>query len=331
MRGRMPLIGHRWALDHLLRQRRQGSLRHSHLLLGPAHVGKTTLALTFAQALFCERGGDEEPCGACRSCGRIERGAYPDVAVIEPAGAAFGIEQVREMGSELPLSPLEGRLKVRILAGFEAATREAQNALLKTLEEPPAHALLFLTAPEAEAMVPTISSRCQTLKLRPVPVPELSAGLREIGVAAEEAEALALASGGRPGWALQALTDPSLRGERAKALGALTAMLPRRLASRLRLSESLGALDRAKLVETLGLWQLWWHDLLLLAAGAEDGYVLPPAERPTNAASLAPAEIAGFMARLAEAERMVLRNGNTRLVMNVLAVRMPQISDAARR
>ncbi|MHB0875991.1 MAG: DNA polymerase III subunit [Anaerolineae bacterium] len=326
----MSLIGHGWALDHLLKQHRLGSLRHSHLLLGPAHVGKTTLAVTFAQSLVCEAGG-EAPCGVCRTCGRIERGAFPDVAVVEPAGAAFSIEQVRDLSAELPLSPLETVRKVRILAGFESATREAQNALLKTLEEPPSHALLFLTAPEAEAMVPTIASRCQTLKLRPVPVPELAAGLRARGVEAEEAEALALASGGRPGWALQALTDPNLRGERAKGLSALGTMLSRRRAGRLKLSESLGAMERPKLLDMLGLWQQWWHDLLLLTVGAEDGYALPVAERPSSAATLAPADIAAFLAHLTEAERMILRNGNTRLVMNVLSLRMPQITDSTRR
>jgi len=326
-----PLIGHGWALDHLIRLHRQGSLRQSYLVVGPAHVGKCTLALAFAQAIYCESPDGERACGQCRVCSRIVHGNHPDVSVIEPAGAAFTIDQVRELSAELPLSPLELDRKVRVLAGFELATREAQNALLKTLEEPPAHAVLFLTAPEVADVAPTISSRCQILRLRPVPAAELATGLRVQGVPDGEAEALALASRGRPGWALAALADPSLLEERQKSLGNLTTMLGQRRSARLRLSEALAAQERAKLVEMLNLWQMWWHDMLLLAIGAKDGYVLPRGERPADPGTLTPEHAATFLGQLTSAEDMIRRNGNTRLVMNVLALHMPQMSDSTRR
>jgi len=108
-------------------------------------------------------------------------------------------------------------------------------------------------------------------------------------------------------------------------------MLGQRLSARLRLSESLGARERPGLIDMLALWQMWWHDMLLLALGADAGYVLPHAERPADPGALTPGEIASFLRRLAAAEDMVRRNGNTRRVMNVLALRMPQVSDSTRR
>ena len=322
----MSLIGHGWALEHLRKQQRQGSLRHSYLLLGPAQVGKMTLALTFAAGLLCESTDEPRPCGHCRSCQRISRNAHPDVAVTEPAGTSFSIEQVRDLEAELPLTPKESLRKTRVLAGFELATREAQNALLKTLEEPPAHALLFLTASEPDLLAPTIASRCQTLSLRPVPTNEIEAGLLARGVPPGEAEALAAQAMGRPGWALRALADPGLRESRANALKGVRELLSQRRAQRLRYSESLAALERSKVLEILGLWRMWWHDLLLTCSGAARGYMLTEGERQGLPSALTPGDVARFMKQLGEIEAMIQRNVNTRLALNVLVLRMPYLA-----
>jgi len=321
----MSLIGHAWALRHLQRQRQLGQLRQSYLLLGPEQVGKTTLALTFAMGLYCESPTSPRPCGQCRVCRRIQRSAYPDVLVIEPGGSSFTIEQVRELEAELPLTPREGSVKTRILCGFDAATREAQNALLKTLEEPPSHALLFLTAAERDLLAPTIISRCQTLAMRPVPAAELTQALEERGLPPAEAEALARQSSGRPGWALRALEDPGLRERRALALRDAGELLNCRPAARLAYSEALGVKDRSVVIELLRLWQLWWHDELLVCEGAKAGFVLAPDERPPCVASLAAGDAARFLRHLAEIEAMIQRNVNLRLALNVLVLRMPHL------
>ncbi len=253
------------------------------------------------------------------------RNAHPDVLVIEPVGTSFTIEQVRDLEAELPLTPKEKPVKIRILTDFELATREAQNALLKTLEEPPPHALLFLTAAERDLLAPTIVSRCQTLNLRSVPAQEIEASLLAHGVPPGEAQALSLQAQGRPGWALRALADPSLRQRRGEALRSTRELIAQRRADRLRYSELLGTQERASVLEVLGLWKLWWHDLLLTVSGATTGYALTADERRDMPTALAPDDIARFIKQLNEIETMIQRNVNIRLALNVLVLRMPYL------
>jgi len=155
------VVGHEWAVELLKRSLTNGRVAHAYLLTGPPQIGKTTLALNFAQALNCQN--PEGPCGECLSCRKIAHGTHPDVRVIEGQGGTIKIDQIRALQRQAALSCTEGRWKVFILRQMERATTEAANCLLKTLEEPPAHVILVLTASEADALPPTIVSRCQVL------------------------------------------------------------------------------------------------------------------------------------------------------------------------
>ena len=184
---RWGIIGHEWAIEFLRRSISRGRTAHAYLLSGPAGVGKALLALRLAQALNCETGGPD-PCLACRACKRIERGNYPDVRIGGMAAQAAGlkpedaarqkelkIDTVREWQSDINLRPYEGRRRVFILHDAEKLSDAAANAMLKTLEEPPPYATLVLVANTAGDLLPTIVSRCQPIKLRPVPRAQVAA------------------------------------------------------------------------------------------------------------------------------------------------------------
>jgi len=165
-----------------------GSTSHAYLFVGPSGAGKLTAALLLACALVCDDGG----CGTCSACSRVRRGAHPDVRVVRPSGAStYLVEQVREgLVPDMWLAPADGTAKVYILENAEALGDSAANAFLKTLEEPPAPVTIILLTDDYDAVLPTISSRCQVVRFAPV-APSRAVALIAERTGAGEAEALA--------------------------------------------------------------------------------------------------------------------------------------------
>ena len=221
-----PVIGHAGAVLSLDRAVSADRPAHAYLISGPPQIGKTTLARSLALALDCQSANAARPCGQCRSCRLIAAGKHPDVQLIEPDGARVKIDQVRALQHDLSLRPVEGRYRVAIFDQFELATTEAQNALLKTLEEPPDYVVLVVLAPDPELLLPTIVSRCQQVPLRPLTIMQVREALiKHWNVEANQANLLAHLSGGRLGWAVGAAGDSSIMSARAKYLDDLQSLL----------------------------------------------------------------------------------------------------------
>ncbi len=324
---RWPVIGHRWAVAQLSQSLAHGRIRHAYLVTGPASVGKTTLARAFAQALNCQAAAP--PCGACRACRLIARDLHPDVPIVqaEREGGALKIDQIRDLQASLALRPVEGRYRVPILLRFHEATPAAQDALLKTLEEPPPHVVLILTADRADALLPTIASRCQVLLLRTLSLEETCLALQEqFGAPAEQADLLARLSGGRIGWAVRAVGDPALLEARKQALDHLEALLRADRIARFRYAEQV-AKDPAALRETLTLWQTYWRDVTLIASGGDVSLV--NVDRLSALQALAgrvgAGEAGAALEAVCRASEQLARNANTRLVVEVLLMDMPTV------
>jgi DNA polymerase-3 subunit delta' len=168
-------------------------------------VGKTTLAMDLAAGLLC--GADDpaaRPCRACPACRKVAAGNHPDLHLVEPEGAGeqIRIAQVQQLISELALTAMEGRFRVAIVTAAHRLNLDAQNALLKTLEEPGPATCLVLCADDSAALLPTVLSRAVRLRMAPLAIETLVQLLVAEGWAeASQARALALASGGRPGTA----------------------------------------------------------------------------------------------------------------------------------
>lgn len=197
-----------------------GRFPHTVLLEGQEGCGKQTLALRLAAAILCE-GEGERPCGECGPCHKVLSGNHPDVIVVGEEGGArsFHIDAIREVRLSAYIKPNEGRAKVYILLGAQNMTVQAQNALLKIIEEPPPHGVFILTCDNRSKLLPTILSRVVTIPVATPTPAECLAVLPNLrpGHTQEEYTAAATLSEGSIGRALAALDDPSALGAEADA------------------------------------------------------------------------------------------------------------------
>ena len=324
------LLGHDWAVALLREHVAKGSLRHAYLFTGPQGVGRRTLALRLAQAINCPQpSAPGEPCRTCRTCTQLEQMQHPDLAIVqaETEGSTLKVEQVRELQRSLALTPYSARYRVAVLLRFEEAHPSAANALLKTLEEPAPQVVLVLTAQSAEALLPTIVSRCEVLRLRPSPVDAVSQALQERkGLDPEKARLLAHIAGGRVGYALRLCESPEQLEQRREWLDDHRRLLAGSRVERFAYAEAI-AKDKDALRQALNNWLSLWRDVLLRAAGSS--------ALPTNPDRQADILALAEQVDLAEAHRVVSalertqdlldRNANTRLATEVLLLDLPRM------
>ena len=327
------VVGHTWAIRALQRDLALGRPAHAYLFAGPAGIGKRTLALAFAQALNCAAPpAPGEACGACRPCRQIAARTHPDLFVLLPQepGKPIKVEAAREMMHMLALSPLELQWRVGLLANFDQATSSTANALLKTLEEPPASVILLLTAESAETLLPTIVSPCRVITLRTLPRPEVEAALTDRWhVPPDRAKLLAHLSGGRLGWALREVEEQGASQARRDTLDAWRSVFT---SSRAKRFEQVARLtkegdEEQALRRTLEMWQSLTHALLL--AGIDSQAPLTNLDFADEiralAASIPAAPARRWLAALQRVERGLERNLNLRLALEAALLEAPSL------
>jgi DNA polymerase-3 subunit delta' len=278
----MPLrdiVGHRHLLELLARAVGRESLPQSLIFAGGPGIGKHTTALSLAQALNCERPvawpepGGVDACGECRACRRIARGVHADLVQLAPGDSgSIKVDQVRDAIDRSGYRPFEGRRRVVIVDDADALVGEAQNALLKTLEEPPAASTFILVTPRPDLLLPTVRSRCQRLRFGPLTAADIADVLiRQHGMSAADAHAAAAAADGSLGHALEGGADEAAGAREAAARllqGAAAATDPRR---RLDAARALagGTADRDGLSRRLRAAMSLLRDVAVLGASAD--------------------------------------------------------------
>ena len=328
--------GHEPLLRQIDKSLREGRYAHAYLLVGPAQVGKRTLAINMAQALNC-LSPEDAPCGECIQCRHIASGQHADVLVIGvqregeegSSRREIGIGDVREVQHQASLKPYEGSCRVFIFDGAEYMSEEAANALLKTLEEPPPQVLIILLTSREEALLPTIRSRCRRLELKPLPLADIAKELINThSISREEAEKLARLSMGRLGSALSALNNPSIMEKRKEELERIAQISEASLEDRFSYSSDLATLfsrnmDGAR--EVLYLWLRWWRDLLLIKEGSEEFiYNIDWADTlRLRASELTTAQVVGFIKAILSTLEALEHNANARLALEVLMLSLP--------
>ena len=261
-----------------------GELPQFLLIAGPQGAGKKTLARILAAAMECESAG-EKPCGACRACRKVFSGAHPDVITVTDSNKYYSVATIRDFCAEVYIRPNEGRRKVYIFPQpFDPARNEAQNALLKITEEPPAYAAFILLAENAERMLATVRSRATVLTLAPLGSGELLRELRRRfpDRAAEDLSAAADASGGYLGQAVALVEAGCEPDERTAQFAAAYAAGDD--AALLRVLCPMERLRRDQLQPVLQ----GWTELLTRALEAKSGASAPAAARAIAAGRTGP-------------------------------------------
>ncbi len=314
-------------------------VHHAWLLAGPPGVGKETAARAFAASLLCtaRAPGATDACGGCDACRKAARGVHPDLLQVLPEAEAVArgllaredlsgspsrelkVEQIRRLEAALSIPPLEGGFRPVILAGADGLNAAAQNAFLKTLEEPPQGTVILLVADAADRLLPTIRSRCVRVPFVPLPLPLVAAKVRAAsGVDEATAHVIAALAGGSLGEAL-ALDAKALAG-RAERLAEIEALGPADLRPALRLAERLAAAGRDEAASALAELALFYRDVAAACDGvADDAFAHRDLAAAIRAAAARGAPEALRRARLASRARdAVLRQAAPRLVLERL-------------
>ena len=343
------LIGHDGVRRILARMLATGRIPHAMLFHGPEGVGKGTLARAFAASLLCETPRDGAMCGSCSACRRVAHGNHPDLMAVsrlpkakkgrddadddaddpeddQPAAASGDlrrwilVSQIRDVAEHAVFGPREGRSRVFVIDPADHMNAEAQNALLKTLEEPPERTVLLLVATRPHALLPTIRSRCVQIGFSSLAPDALAGELERRGMGREEARSRAALAEGRPGRAI----GLDLTGRIARRDGILAALVelatsPAAVAQLPGWAADLVGDDDADFLEALDLAAVLLRDAALAATGHGPIFHADAARGVTRLGDALGAERAAELVALADRLRGDLRlNLNKSLVAETL-------------
>lgn len=264
MAGFRDIIGHDSIKEHLQKAIEYHKVSHAYILAGEQGMGRKTIAKAFAMTLLCER-SDREPCMECHACKQILSGSHPDVIwVTHEKPASIGVEDIRtQIRDTIAIKPYSSSYKLYLVDEAEKMTVQAQNALLKTIEEPPSYAVVILITTNQEVFLPTILSRCIQLKLRPLKNHVISEYLTgTLGVLEEKANIYAAFARGNLGKAIQIASSEQFSLLFQQVLTLLKNVKEMDIVMLLDFIRSLQE-NNLDLYECLDFMQLWYRDILM--------------------------------------------------------------------
>jgi DNA polymerase-3 subunit delta' len=326
-------IGQQKAISLLESSLRTNTLSHAYLIIGLEHIGKTTLAYDLAMAINCPE--SSLPCCNCPTCHKILHNNHPDIMQIslemsdnnpeKKNRIEIGIDEIKRLQQFAYLPPYEGKYKVIIINGADKLSSEAANCLLKTLEEPLPHIVLILLATDYSKLLPTITSRCQLIQLKPVSTKSMEEILiKRYNSHESNAKLISRLSGGCPGYAITALDEGKLPDERKQIISELILLFQSNLDYRFSYASQFEG-NRKKAEKTLYIWLIWCRDIILSKYNCNDNIINIDfnSELDNWAQLLNINEIKNFIDILHKYLLLLTKNVNIRLLMENLMFNLP--------
>lgn len=265
--GFKDIAGQKVVVESLRNAIKNDMTANGYIFSGPKGCGKKLMAFNFAMALNCTGAAADKPCGICSSCIRTGSGNHPNVELVRPTGQSIKIKQIRQIISDTARKPFESGYKVIIMENAEKMTHDAQDAFLKTLEEPPANTVFLLLAENHNLLLPTIVSRCQVYQFKPVDRKEIKDFiLKRYDYSPEEVEAAARHSKGTVGKALELLGEKEGYKDRESFMDILEKSLMGNGSDALLLA-SAAVPDKAEAEKFLEFSMVWFRDLMVFREG----------------------------------------------------------------
>lgn len=258
------ILGHEPIKEHFFNAVLTGNISHAYILSGEAGMGKKSLANAFALALLCEK-GQADPCRQCHACKQVMSGNHPDlIYVTHEKPASIGVDDVRrQINDTIQVKPYSSAHKIYIVDEAEKMTVQAQNALLKTMEEPPSYAVIILITTNQEAFLPTILSRCVQLKLKPLKDFTVKSYLTEhLDIPEKEAEICAAFARGNLGKAIHLASSDEFKELFQKVMNIVKNVRSMDIAVLLDCIREIKEMN-FDIEEVLDLMQLWYRDVLM--------------------------------------------------------------------
>ena len=275
MPGFHDIIGHERIKEHLQKAIESNHVSHAYILTGEAGMGRKSLANAFAMTLLCEK-GTSEPCMQCHACKQVMSGNHPDlITVTHEKTAGIGVDDIRsQIQDTIMIRPYSSYYKIYIVDEAEKMTVQAQNALLKTIEEPPSYAVIFLLTENAEVLLPTIRSRCVMLKLRNIKDKLIKKYLmEEMEIPDYKADICTAFAQGNMGRAIMLATSEHFNEIKEEAVQLLKYINDMELYE---IVEAIKRINNYKLdiTDYLDIIMIWYRDILLYKATKDvDGVV----------------------------------------------------------
>ena len=261
------IVGHEQIKEHMQAAIRDKKPFHAYLFQGEEGVGKEALARTFAAGLQCQSESADKPCKECVSCRQMESGNQPDVIWVTREKASLGVDEIREqLCNTMDIKPFSSPYKIYLVPEAEKMTEAAQNALLKTIEEPPEYGIVILMTSNISALLPTIQSRCLTMEFRPLSTAVVESYVKEhCQVPAYQARASAAFAQGNLGKAMRYAKSEDFIERKDHIISLLRHVEQMDLSEMLAVIKDLGT-RKDEVRDYIDLMVLWYRDVLLFKA-----------------------------------------------------------------